>query len=698
MKATETKFLDFLNGKKQFIIPIYQRTYSWTDIQCKQLWKDIIRATDENLKGHFIGSIVYIEKGLFQVTSIPQLLVIDGQQRLTTLTLLLTALGTAIERNPIQINVTQEEINDDYLFNKHGKDDSHYKLLLTQSDKDTLIRLLEGKEQQEPVSKRIMENYKFFEDQIIKSGIDLMRLYNGISKLILVDISLDREHDNPQLIFESLNSTGLELSQADLIRNYVLMGLEPEEQKELYNDFWFPMEQAFGHSDYVARFDRFMRDYLTVKTGRIPNIREVYEAFKGYSRDKNDSIRELLADIYIFSKYFVNMALLKEKDKELKQIFNNINTLRVDVAYPLLLELYDDYHHGKLDREEFVGILKLVENYVFRRAICGIPTNSLNKTFATMSRESNKEHYLESFKADLITKDSYRRFPSDEEFVRELVVKDLYNFRSRNYWLRKLENHDRKELVNVEDFTIEHIMPQNENLSEQWRQDLGSDWKEIQSEYLHTIGNLTLTGYNSELSDRTFLEKRDMKGGFADSPLRLNRCLAKVEHWNEDEIKNRADLLAKLALKVWKAPHLPPDILEQYKSKEKVSDKEIYTIETMKGHDYIQGSMLDLFEQLRKRIVNLDASVKEEYKKYYIAFKTITNFVDIIPQKSRLLLSLNIPFNEIDDPKGLCRDVTNLSRWGNGDIEVGISSFDQLEDIMHLVNQSFEKHVENGDD
>jgi uncharacterized protein with ParB-like and HNH nuclease domain/predicted transport protein len=697
MKATETKFLEFLNGKKQLIIPIYQRTYSWTDIQCKQLWKDIIGATDENVKGHFIGSIVYIERGIFQITSIPQLLVIDGQQRLTTLTLLLAALGKAIEQNPNQIDVTQEEINDDYLFNKHGKDDSHYKLLLTQSDKDTLIRLLEGKEQQEPVSKRIIENYKFFEDQIIKSGIDLMTLYNGISKLILVDISLDREHDNPQLIFESLNSTGLELSQADLIRNYVLMGLEPEEQKELYNDFWFPMEQAFGHSDYVARFDRFMRDYLTVKTGHIPNIREVYEAFKGYSRDKNDSIRELLSDIYIFSKYFVNMALLKEEDKELKQIFTDINTLRVDVAYPLLLELYDDYQNEKLNRDEFVGILKLVENYVFRRAICGINTNSLNKTFATLSQGLNKSHYLESFNAALLMKDSYRRFPNDDEFVRELVVKDLYSFRNRNYWLRKLENYDRKERVNVEDFTIEHIMPQNENLSLEWQQDLGSDWKEIQKEYLHTLGNLTLTGYNSELSDRPFIEKRDMKGGFAYSPLRINRCLAKKDHWNKEEIKNRAYELAELALKVWKGPYLPSDILEKYQSKEKGSDKEIYTIETMEGHEYLQGRR-DLFEQLRKRILNLDASVKEEYKKYYVAFKANTNFVDIIPQKSRLLLSLNIKPYEINDPKELCRDVTNLGRWGNGYMEVGISSFDQLEDIMVLVNQSFEKHVENGDD
>lgn len=698
MKATETKFLDFLNGKKQLIIPIYQRTYSWTDIQCKQLWKDIIGATDENVKGHFIGSIVYIEKGLFQITSIPQLLVIDGQQRLTTLTLLLAALGTAIERSQIQINVTQEEINDDYLFNKHGKDDFHYKLLLTQSDKDTLIRLLEGKEQQEPISKRIMENYKFFENQIIKSGIDLMILYNGISKLILVDISLDREHDNPQLIFESLNSTGLELSQADLIRNYVLMGLEPEEQKELYNDFWYPMEQGFGHTDYVARFDRFMRDYLTVKTGRIPNIREVYEAFKGYARDNNRSIRNLLADIYLFSKYFVNMALLKEDDKELKKIFIEINTLKVDVAYPFLLELYDDYNHGRLDYEEFGGILRLVENYVFRRTICGIPTNSLNKTFATMSRELDKEHYLESFKAALFLKDSYRRFPSDDEFVRELVVKDLYSIRSRNYLLRKLENHDHKERVNVEDFTIEHIMPQNENLSLEWQQDLGSDWKEIQSKYLHTLGNLTLTGYNSELGDLPFIEKRDMKGGFADSPLRLNRCLAKVEHWNEAEIQKRANTIAKLATEVWSSPVLPVEVLEKYKPDSNSNKGEIGTIETMEGSEYLQTTMQELFDQLRKRILNLDSSVREEPKRHYIAYKTTTNFVDIVLQKSRLQLSLNMAFDEIYDPKGLCKDVSNLGRWGNGDVEVGISSLDQLEDIMFLIKQSFEKHIENGDD
>lgn len=698
MKATETKLLEFLKGPKQFVIPIYQRTYSWTPKQCEQLWKDIIRATDESVSGHFIGSIVYIKKGLYQITSVPKLFVIDGQQRLTTISLMLSAFGRAIREQGEELEISQKKLNNYFLFNSEEEGDLHYKLLLTQSDKYTLIRLFEEKELPDPTSKRVVENYEFFEKKIRESGIQLMTLYQGIAKLIIVDISLNREHDNPQLIFESLNSTGLELSQADLIRNYVLMGLEPEEQKELYNDFWYPMEQGFGHTDYVARFDRFMRDYLTVKTGRIPNIREVYEAFKGYARDNDRSIRNLLADIYLFSKYFVNMALLKEDDKELKKIFIEINTLKVDVAYPFLLELYDDYNHRRLDYEEFGGILRLVENYVFRRTICGIPTNSLNKTFATMSRELDKEHYLESFKAALFLKDSYRRFPSDDEFVREFVVKDLYSIRSRNYLLRKLENHDHKERVNVEDFTIEHIMPQNENLSLKWKQDLGSDWKEIQSKYLHTLGNLTLTGYNPELGDRPFIEKRDMKGGFADSPLRLNRCLAKVEHWNEAEIQKRANTIAKLATEVWSSPVLPAEVLEKYKPESNSNKGEIGTIETMEGSEYLQTTMQELFDQLRKRILNLDSSVREEPKRHYIAYKTTTNFVDIVLQKSRLQLSLNMAFDEIYDPKGLCKDVSNLGRWGNGDVEVGISSLDQLEDIMFLIKQSFEKHIENGDD
>lgn len=697
MKATETRFLDFLNGPKQYIIPIYQRTYSWTAKQCLQLWKDIVRTgTRDDIAGHFIGSIVYIQQGLYQSSAISQMLVIDGQQRLTTVSLLLSALGWAIEKSPVPIEeINRQEIEGFYLFNLLGRKELKYKLLLTQSDKPTLIQLLEGKDLPQPTSKRIIENYDFFRAQIAKSTVDLMTIYRGVVKLIVVDIALDRNYDNPQLIFESLNSTGLELSQADLVRNYVLMGLEPKEQEALYNDHWYPMEQRFGQVNYSRLFDRFMRDYLTIKTERIPNIHQVYAAFKTYQASpKSGDTEELVADVHHYSKHFVHIALGTEPDLELRGHFADINTLRVDVAYPLFLEVYEDYVQHRLTREEFVRIVRLVESYVFRRAVCGIPTNSLNKTFATLSREIDKDNYLESFEAALMLKSSYRRFPDDGEFTREMVIKDLYNFRSRNYWLRKLENHDRKEYVNVEEYTIEHIMPQNPDLSPEWQAELGDDWKEVHARSLHTLGNLTLTGYNSELIDRPFKEKRDMKGGFADSPIRLNQSLSKLEHWAEETIQARAKELAELATQVWIHPQLAPDVLDKHRGSDGKS-KKVYTLA---DHPQLVGEIRDLFEQFRRRVLNLDPSVTQEPLKLYIAYKTTTNFVDVVPQKSRLRLSLNMAFDEIDDPKGLCKDVTNLGRWGNGDVEISLSSPSQIDDVMDLVRQSFKLHTDNGDE
>lgn len=697
MKASETKLLSLLNGAKQFSIPIFQRTYSWTEKQCTQLWKDVVRAgTLQDVAGHFMGSIVYIQSDLFLAGGIIQLLVIDGQQRLATLSLLLSTLGRAIQQSPAPIDeISRAQVEDYYLFNPHVKGDLRYKLLLTQSDKPTLARLLDGKELPDRASRRLIENYHFFEEQIAKSGVDLLAIYRGICKLLAVEISLDSRYDNPQLIFESLNSTGLELSQADLVRNYVLMGLEPKHQEALYKDYWHPMEQSFGQINYSRLFDRFMRDYLTIKTGRIPNIRQVYEAFKAYEQSaRSGTIEEIVADVYRYSKYFVCMALETEQDPALRECFADINTLRVDVAYPLLLEVYDDYIRQRLTQEQFIQILRLVESYVFRRAICGIPTNSLNKTFATLSRELDKARYLESFGAALALKGSYRRFPDDGEFTREMVVKDLYNFRSRNYWLRRLENHNRKEHVHVEEYTIEHIMPQNEDLCKEWQEDLGENWREIHARYLHTLGNLTLTGYNSPLSDRPFKGKRDMQGGFADSPIRLNRSLAKLDHWNEATIQARAEELAKLATEVWTYPHLETDVLDGHRG---VGKRQGATY-TLADHPNLQGNMLDLFQQLRKRLLNLDVSVTEEILKYYIAYKTTTNFVDVVPQKSRLLLMLNMPFDEIDDPQGLCRDVTGVGKWGNGDVEVRMDSPSQFDAVMALVRQSFDLHADNGDE
>jgi hypothetical protein len=322
------------------------------------------------------------------------------------------------------------------------------------------------------------------------------------------------------------------------------------------------------------------------------------------------------------------MVLHKEPDAELLKGFRNIGRLKVDVSYPFFLPVYNDYATGVITRDEFNEIISLVENYVFRRAICGIPTNSLNKTFATLYKSIQKTNYLESVRAVFQLMDSYKRFPTDAEFEKEIVAKDVYNFRSRNYLLSRLENYNRKEAVNIDDYTIEHILPQNPDLSVQWQTMLGQNWKEVQEQYLHTLGNLTLTGYNSELSDKPFTLKKSIVGGFNDSPIRLNEFLRKTDIWNEEQIQLRAKELAIKAKNIWFAPNLSQDLLVRYNPEE----KEITTY-SLEHYGYFQGEMLELYQALKKRILNIDSSVKEEYKKLYVAYKSSTNFVDIIPQK-----------------------------------------------------------------
>lgn len=697
MKATETQLIKFLDGTKQFIIPIYQRTYRWEQRHCQQLWDDIIHAAkNDKIFGHFIGSIVYIQKGLFHVTSPSQLLVIDGHQRLTTISLLLIAMSRKLKETGPQGDISYEKIMNYYLINSIESGQLKYKLILTRNDKQTLISLLDNTEIHEPSSRRILENFHFFEDQIRKSGIPMDVIFRGISKLILVDVALDRSQDNPQRIFESMNSTGLDLSQADLIRNYILMDRELQEQEKLYNNYWFPMEQSFGqefsNDKYSDLFNRFMRDYLTLKTREIPAFGEIYEKFKRYTSSISpDSYENLMAEISTYSKYYVAISREQEKEKELREIFSDINELKVEVAFPFLLEVYDDYTKGLVKLEEFKEILSLTESYVFRRAICGISPAALNQIFATIGKDINKQRYLESVKAQLLLKEKYRRYPDDQEFKQQLMTKDLYHYPRRNYWLGKMENFQHKERINVLEYTVEHIMPQDEKLTPEWKSELGENWQETHKKYLHTLGNLTLTGYNSEYGKRSFYEKRDMPKGFKESHLRLNGDLASLEHWNEQEIINRAHRLADLATQVWPFPKLSPEILQQYQKSIKSPESINYTLAYHPSVDE-GGSMSSLFEQLRKRILNLDASVTEEILKRYIAYKTTTNFVDVVPLKSRLSLTLNIRFGDIDDPKGLCRDVTGKGKWGNGDVEVWITSPDQLDDAIFLVKQSFEMH------
>ena len=689
MQAKSANFLTVIKGPKQFVIPIYQRTYSWQIAQCNKLFNDILRISKNgNSPGHFIGSVVYFQENIHTVSDVPKLLVIDGQQRLTTISIMIAALAEFIRDNPVEIDTNFTKLQNYYLLNPEEEGDLRYKLLLTRRDKDSLINIIKGVPLGIDASLRVADNFKFFKEKI--NAENVVDIYNGIMRLFIVDVALEKDKDNPQLIFESLNSTGLDLSQADLIRNYILMGQEIKLQTELYEKYWFPMEQSYGN-EYTASFDWFMRDYLSVKTGTIPRIDRVYDSFKTYASSSKapDTITEIVQDIYKFSGYYVNMVLHKEPDAELQKSFKNISKLKVDVSYPFLLPVYNDYHSSVITMDEFKQIISLVENYVFRRAICGIPTNSMNKTFATLYKSIQKTDYLEGVKAAFQLMDSYKRFPTDAEFEKEIVVKEVYNFRNRNYLLSKLENYKRKEFVNVDDYTIEHIMPQNPELSDEWQKMLGENWKEVQSKFLHSLGNLTLTGYNSELSDKPFSQKKTMEGGFNDSPIRLNDFLRKVETWSLENIEARAKELAEKARQIWFAPNLSQEVLDKYSTEEKVTN--VYTIEQ---YEQLKGDMLDLYHALKKRILNIDSSVKEEYKKLYIAFKSSTNFVDIVPQKVRLRLSLNIDYPDIIDPKGLCKDVSGLGRWGNGDVEVGISNLNELDDVMELIQQAFDKQLE----
>jgi uncharacterized protein with ParB-like and HNH nuclease domain/predicted transport protein len=693
MKASETKLLDFIKKSPQFVIPIYQRTYSWAEKECRQLWDDIIRTgLDDRISVHFLGSIVYIEKADSNMTRWEPLLVIDGQQRLTSVTLLLAALARRLgEQEPID-GFSAEFLRGYYLTNHLEKGERKYKLILSQTDKASLIAILNGHEQPKEYSIPIARNFDIFDKLIQAQGDDLVSVCKGLAKLMMVDIKLKRGEDDPQLIFESMNSTGKKLSQADLIRNYILMGLENDLQTELYDQYWRPMELDFGQEAYGIHFDSFMRHYLTVKNTEIPRIDEVYETFKTYARSPevaNTGVNAIVKDIRDFAGYFCAMALDAETDPVLKRAFHDLRELKVDVAYPFLLQLYHDYANGILNRDDFAECVRLVEAYVFRRAVCNIPTNSMNKTFATFSKSLNKYRYLESVKAEFLLLPSYRRFPNDDEFHREIQNRDLYNFRSRSYWLRRFENFGRKEHVPVDEYTIEHIMPQNKKLSAEWQGALGPEWQRIQETWLHKLGNLTLTGYNSEYSDHAYRTKRDMVGGFKESPLKLNAGLGQLEQWNETTIIERSNTLATQAVDVWPAPKLDDATLALHYPEK--TPAESYSIAD--HPNLLTPQIQPIFEAFRKEVLALDPCVTEEFLKLYVAYKAETNFVDVVPQAKRLRISLNMRFDEINDPRGLCRDITDIGRWGNGDVEVPLSSLEEMPYVIGLVRQSLEKQL-----
>lgn len=686
MDAGKGNIFVLLNGLKQYLIPVYQRLYSWEQHQCKRLWDDIVLMQKENRQGHFLGSIVCIAEQTSPM-GVQKYMVIDGQQRLTTLTLALIALRDSIDEYS-GINIDQ--LNTSFLINQYEKGDNKYKLLLTDEDRDILISLIEKKPLKSNVKSKLLDSYNYFKAQIAKNEINPQVLFESMGKLQIVIITLERGSDDPQAIFESLNSTGKELSQSDLIRNYVLMGVDKQEQQDLFDNIWRPFEELFGHENQDVYMDAFFRDYLTMQMSRIPKISNVYEEFKAWKvNSKFGSNKELCEDLYSCASIYTDIIFAKSNDQKLQSLFKEIKALNMAVANPFLMGVIRDYNSQKyqLTNDNLIEIVRLCISYVFRRSICDIPTNSLNKTFATMQNDIKKDDYLNSVKAFFIKKEDYKEFPSDKKFGEAFVTKEIYRIRNRNYILDRLENYDNKSPVVIENLTIEHIMPQNDKLSDNWKLELGTDWKRVHSTYLHTIGNLTLTGYNSEMSDNPFMKKMTMHGGFRETAVRLNKYIVKQDQWTEVQIKERAQELLQKALKIWEFPTMTEEEFAPYK--EQADDMTKYSLDSYNASSFA----MKLFEKLDTRILNLSSEVKKEFKKFYVAYKLETNFVDVVFQEKRLRISVNMKFSDINDFKGICRDITGVGRWGNGDCELFLNNLDELDNVMEIIQQSYDYHA-----
>lgn len=699
MKAEDTLVTNLLQGAKQFIVPIFQRDYSWGTKHCQQLWKDVIRVgSDPNVKGHFLGSVVYVAAE-DNTATITRWLLIDGQQRLTTLTLLLIALRDQMAQlrgnsGQGEEEATPDELDDYYLRNRHGKGERRHKLHLRRADHETLIALLDGKTLPEAVSERVKENFLFLRDLVAQA--DVQTVYNGIKKLVVVDVSLTRGQDDPQMIFESLNSTGVDLTQADLIRNFVLMRLDESSQTQLYEEHWQPIEQAFGRR-YRTEFDKFVKDFLTLqlRPGTPLKAAEIYHEFRSYfSRTvEKRGVDGILSDLRRFGTYYTAFSLGQEKQPALKEEFARLRSL-VEVASPVVLTLYDFHDRAKtLRTDEFVEAVELLESFVFRRSVCDMQTRSLGKIFASLAYRITESQPLLSLKVALYRQGKKRRFPSDAEFREALETRDVYDMRSCFYLLDRLENFS-KERIDTSSFSIEHVMPQNEDLRPEWRTMLGSDWKAIQETWLHRLGNLTLTGYNSTYSDRPFSEKKTIAGGFDESPLRLNKFICEQSAWDGTTIEQRGKLLAEKAVTVWRSLVVDLLAVKQRELEEHKAFAASYRIEDLELDDIAKN----LLEALRPQIQAFGEDVVELPNDRSVIYRVFDFFVEIIPRKQRLSLLLNLDFADCEDPSGRARDATEfafiIGATETGGVLYNLDSQDDVPAAINVVRQAYERVTE----
>lgn len=575
MKGSELRLIEYMEGsKKRFIIPVYQRNYDWKIENCKQLYDDLIQVIKNNSKTHFFGSIVSVYEPSGRNT---EFLIIDGQQRLTTMSLLFLALYNLLEEKIIisEDESLKDQIYEDFLVDKYQPQEKRMKLKPIKNDQKAFSKLFNSKDDYIKDS-NLTINYNYFYERIQKQEITIDELFDAICRLEIINITLNNE-DNPQLIFESLNSTGLDLSEGDKIRNYILMGLPKQKQDEYYEKYWNCIEKCTKYD-----VSSFIRDYLSVKQLVIPSQKKVYINFKKYVEDSSLKIIEILEDLLSYAKRYNILLCGKTSSKELNSCINRLNRLETTVTRPFFLEVLRLYDENQINLNEVAEAFSITESYLFRRTICDLPTNALNKIFLLLNREimrydGTDSNYIEKLKFALLSKKDRARFPNDDDFSLMFTEKPIYQMNSKNkiYILERLENFGTLEDKDIYrhydegEYSIEHIMPQH--LTPAWIKELGDSYEEIHDTWLHRIANLTLTAYNSKYSNSTFVEKKTMKNGFEDSGIRLNTYVSKKDKWTLAELRDRNDYLLKRALDIWAFPST------NYKPQEKQLDS--YTLD-----------------------------------------------------------------------------------------------------------------------
>ena len=618
MRGNEAKLLEYMEGaKKRFVIPVYQRNYDWKTENCKQLYDDLISVVRHQRSSHFFGSIVsqYQPNGRYS-----EYLVIDGQQRLTTVSLLLLAMYNLIQEGKIVPNTgtMAQEILEEYLVDKHQPKETRIKLKPVKNDRNAFERLFDLDEEND-VKSNLTYNYDYFYNRIQKEEISIEQLYDSLFTLEIINIELTAG-DDAQLIFESLNSTGLALSEGDKIRNFILMGLPMRTQNEYYEKYWNKIEQCTNYDVSL-----FVRDYLSVKQQAIPPMNKIYVTFKGYVEETQVDTETLLKDLLEYAKSYELLLKGRTEDKKLNACIYRLNRLETTITRPFFLEVFRLHKNGVLTISDVREIFLLTENYLFRRSICDLPTNALNKIFLMLHREiirydGSDADYVDKFKYALLSKSERGRFPRDDEFTAAFSARQIYQMNSKNkiYLLERYENYDIDEDKDIYrhfdegTYSIEHIMPQH--LTPAWVTELGEDYDNIHETWLHRLANLTLTAYNSKYSNSSFAEKRDMAKGFKESGLRLNTWVAAQTKWTLDELEKRSNMMMQKAVQIWATPetaYAPAEKqLDAYSLEDDVdlSGREIIRF-SYKNTEQPIGSWILMMEQILKILHAEDKSI-----------------------------------------------------------------------------------------